>query len=129
MSSPTPNFEKPPHVTIVCSGKVYYDLTIEREKRGIDDVAIVRLESIYPFNRKLLREVVDGHGSKEIRWVQEEPVNQGAYSFVRDRLEAVVKDGEILSVASRPGAASPAVGSKKKYEKEFVELMDSAFRS
>jgi 2-oxoglutarate dehydrogenase E1 component len=118
-----------PRVTIVCSGKVIYDLMIEREKRNIEDVAMVRLESIYPFNRKLLRETLDQYGSSEIRWVQEEPINQGAYSFVRDRLQEILLDHETLTVASRPGAASPAVGSKKKYEKEFAELMDSAFRA
>jgi 2-oxoglutarate dehydrogenase E1 component len=116
-------------VTIVCSGKVFYDLDVEREKRGgMDDFAIIRLESIYPFNRKLLRETLDQYGAPEVRWVQEEPVNQGAYSFVRDRLEEILTDSETLSVASRPGAASPAVGSKKKYDKEFAELMDSAFQ-
>lgn len=122
-------FNSKPRVTIVCSGKVIYDLVSEREKREIDDVAIVRLESIYPFNRQLLRDTLDQYGASEIRWVQEEPINQGAYSFIRDRLGDILKEGETLSVASRPGAASPAVGSKKKYEKEFAELMESAFRS
>jgi 2-oxoglutarate dehydrogenase E1 component len=116
-------------VTIVCSGKVYYDLDAEREKRGgIKEIAIVRLESIYPFNRKSLREILDSYGSPEVRWVQEEPINQGAYSFVRDRLEEILTDKEVLSVASRPGAASPAVGSKKKYNREFADLMNSAFQ-
>ena len=62
-------------------------------------------------------------------WVQEEPVNQGAYSFVRDRMLDVLPEGQELQVASRLGAASPAVGSKKKYEQEYTELMDSAFRT
>ena len=116
-------------LTIVCSGKVYYDLDAEREARGgVKEVAIIRLESIYPFNRASLREKLDLYGSPEVRWVQEEPINQGAYSFVRDRFEEVLSEKEVFSVASRPGAASPAVGSKKKYNKEFAELMNSAFQ-
>ena len=113
--------------TLVCSGKVFYDLDAERDKDGISDVAIVRLESIYPFNAHALRAALDVYASPEVMWVQEEPINQGAYSFVRDRLTGVLKQGESLKVTSRPSAASPAVGSKKKYDKEFAELMASAF--
>lgn len=114
---------------IVCSGKVFYDLIEEREKREVKDVTIVRLESIYPFNRAKLSEVIKQVKAKDVMWVQEEPINQGAYSFVRDRLMELLPKGKDLLVASRPGAASPAVGSKKKYEREYAELMDSAFRT
>ena len=112
---------------MVCSGKVFYDLDVEREKLDAKDIAIVRLETIYPFNREALRKALDLYNSPEVMWVQEEPINQGAYCFVRDRLEEILNKNETLKVASRPGAASPAVGSKKKYDKEFAELMASAF--
>jgi 2-oxoglutarate dehydrogenase E1 component len=87
------------------------------------------MESIYPFNKNLLRQILDDYNAPETMWVQEEPINQGAFSFVRDRITEILKPGQELMVASRPSAASPAVGSKKKYDKEFRDLMDSAFRT
>jgi 2-oxoglutarate dehydrogenase E1 component len=93
----------------------------------VKDVTIVRLESIYPFNRKELGATIKKVKAKDVMWVQEEPINQGAYSFVRDRIVELLPAGKELLVASRPGAASPAVGTKKKYEQEYAELMDSAF--
>jgi len=113
---------------LICSGKVFYDLDVEREKRDLQDIAIVRMESIYPFNKLLLQQILKDYDAKEIMRVQEEPINQGAFSFVRDRITEILEPGIKLKVASRPSAASPAVGSKKKYDNEFKELMESAFR-
>lgn len=113
----------------ICSGKVFYDLDARREKENISDIAIIRMESIYPFNKRLLKEILNEYKGAEVMWVQEEPVNQGAFSFVRDRITEILDPGQTLMHATRPSAASPAVGSKKKYDNEFNELMNSAFRT
>lgn len=112
---------------IICSGKVYYDLDKVREEKKINNVALVRLEQIYPFNTDELKKIVSSYKAKEIMWVQDEPINQGAFTFVRDRLKSILPAKQELMVVARPEAASPAVGSKKYYEKEFNELMNSAF--
>lgn len=113
---------------MVCSGKVYYDLMKERDDRKNTNVAIVRLEQVYPFHAQMLTDILKGHKPTEVMWVQEEPINQGAYNFIRDRIQSVLNTKQKLMVAARSEAASPAVGSKKLYEIEFRKLMDSAFR-
>jgi len=110
---------------LLCSGKVYYDLLAHREEVGADDVAIVRLEQLYPFAEDTVREILDRYASAEERvWVQEEPKNMGAWSFVdgtmRERFELS------LQYVGRDANASPAVGSTKMHEQEQRRIMVNA---
>jgi 2-oxoglutarate dehydrogenase E1 component len=115
---------------IVCSGKVYYDLFEEREKRGLKDVMILRLEQIYPFPAKALAEEFARYPNADVVWCQEEPYNQGAWSFV-DRLIEDVLTGlnhktKRPRYAGRIAAAAPATGLAKRHAAEQAKLVDEA---
>lgn len=111
---------------LLCSGKVYYDLVAEREKLGRKDVAIVRLERLYPLPTITLPpELARYKNLSEIRWVQEEPANQGAWSFMAMNLPELIN--RQLTVVSRPASSSPAVGSHHRSELEQQALVAQAF--
>lgn len=111
---------------LLCSGKVYYDLTAEREKLGRKDVAIVRLERLYPLPAITLPpELARYKNLSQILWVQEEPANQGAWSFMAMNLPALI-DRQI-GVVSRPASSSPAVGSHHRSALEQQALVAQAF--
>ena len=113
---------------LICSGKVYYALLAAREDTAFDDVALVRLEEIHPFPFDRIKEVLRGYGTKDFVWVQEEPWNQGAWSFVRDRMSRVLPRGAKLSYVGRPESASTASGSYRQYEEETKLFVEDAFR-
>ncbi len=115
---------------ILCSGKVYYDLYQERKERGIDDVAILRLEQLYPFPTNALGEDLKQFENADIVWCQEEPRNMGAWFFVNERIEEVLtqikhKAGR-PKYAGRPEASSPATGLMKRHLLEQKRLLDEA---
>ena len=111
---------------LLCSGKVYYDLVAEREKLGRKDVAIVRLERLYPLPAITLPpELARYQNLTSVRWVQEEPANQGAWSFMAMNLPALINH-QITGV-SRPASSSPAVGSHHRSELEQQALVTQAF--
>jgi 2-oxoglutarate dehydrogenase E1 component len=111
---------------LLCSGKVYYDLVVEREKLGRKDVAIVRLERLYPLPAITLPpELARYQNLTSVRWVQEEPANQGAWSFMAMNLPALINH-QITGV-SRPASSSPAVGSHHRSELEQQALVTQAF--
>ncbi|MCC6641460.1 MAG: 2-oxoglutarate dehydrogenase E1 component [Deltaproteobacteria bacterium] len=117
---------------LVCSGKVYYDLLERqeaREKAGSRrDVAIVRLEQIYPWPRNDLSEAIGRHPrANDVIWVQEEPANMGAFSFVREGLTSLLREGQTLRYAGREASASTAVGSMRLHREEQKALVDDAF--
>lgn len=111
---------------ICCSGRVYYDLVEEREKRKIKDVAIIRFEQLYPLKQETLQEAVAHYeGVKRILWVQEEPGNMGAGRMMVPLLQAVW-DQEIHFISRMPSAAA-ATASHHMHEKEYQALMDRVF--
>lgn len=110
---------------LLCAGKVYYDLAAEREKRGAWDTAIVRIERFYPVAQALLPEALAPFPNAELRWVQEEPANQGAWAFLAD-VYAEILDKKLTRV-SRPTSSSPAVGSHHRHEVEQAALIEAAF--
>lgn len=121
---------------LFCSGKVYYDLVTEREKRGANDVAIVRIERLYPLpGKELQAEIAKFPNAGKYLWVQEEPANQGAWPFLGlnliDHLDlavgADIPHGERLRRISRPHSSSPAVGSAKRHQAEQAQLVAEAF--
>lgn len=111
---------------IVCSGKVYYDLCEEREKRGLVDVYLLRLEQFYPFPYKLLASVLRRFEKAEIVWCQEEPKNMGAWFFVAPYLQEILGNKRRLIYAGRKASASPAVGLPKEHAREVESLLETA---
>ncbi|PRX24699.1 2-oxoglutarate dehydrogenase E1 component [Actinoplanes italicus] len=111
---------------LFCSGKVYYDLFQARAERGITDTAIVRMEQIYPLPvEELKAELAKYPNAEDFAWVQEEPANQGAWSFVALNLLEHL-EGVRLRRISRPAAAAPAVGSAKMHDAEQSALVEAA---
>ncbi|MEU1606809.1 multifunctional oxoglutarate decarboxylase/oxoglutarate dehydrogenase thiamine pyrophosphate-binding subunit/dihydrolipoyllysine-residue succinyltransferase subunit [Micromonospora matsumotoense] len=111
---------------LLCSGKVYYDLAQARADRGIGDTAVIRVEQLYPLPVEELRAALDRYPhAEDFAWVQEEPANQGAWSFVALNLLAHL-DGVRLRRISRPAAAAPAVGSARQHEAEQAAIIDAA---
>ncbi|HSQ67515.1 MAG TPA: 2-oxoglutarate dehydrogenase E1 component [Polyangiaceae bacterium] len=111
---------------LLCSGKVYYDLYDARRKAGRTDVAIVRLEQLYPFNEELEAALAPYADGTPLVWVQEEPRNMGAWYFLNARLREVIGDRLPLSLASRVESASPATGSKASHYVEQKQLLEAA---
>ncbi len=113
---------------LLCTGKIYFELHAARAERGIDDIAIVRVEQLYPLPdvelEQVLRPVADG---TEVRWIQEEPVNMGSWVFMRFRLGGRLFGRLPFKYRSRPESASPATGSKASHVVEQNAIIDAAF--
>jgi 2-oxoglutarate dehydrogenase E1 component len=109
---------------IVCSGKIYYDLLEKKEKDQINNVALVRMEQLYPFPSDQLTRLKERYkNAKDWVWLQEEPVNMGAWSFILRMTNGIIP----FRVISRPESASPATGSYKAHEREQKGLLEEAF--
>ena len=112
---------------VLCAGKVYYDLLEEAEKRGTHDVAIVRVEQLYPFPRaEVVAELEKYPSAKEVVWCQEEPMNQGAWFQIRHHLQACVGAKQSLSYAGRARSAAPAAGHLNDHVAEQAALVEQA---
>jgi len=112
---------------MLCSGKIFYELYTTRAERGATDTAILRLEQLYPLPVEELKAALSAYrNAEEIVWVQEEPANQGAWSYIALNLVEHL-DGVRLRRLSRPAAAAPATGSTKMHELEQEELIEAAF--
>lgn len=107
---------------LLCTGKIYYDLLEKQREQKRQDVAIVRVEQLYPFPEKQLNAIAEKYNKAELFWVQEEPANMGAWQH----LQRFWGD-KALKLISRKPSASPATGFKKKHDKEQAELVDKAF--
>jgi len=112
---------------VLCSGKVYFDLLEAREAHGIDDIALIRIEQLYPFPILQYAELLDEYRHvKEIIWCQEEPLNQGAWYQIKHRLQEPLQDHQQLYYAGRPGAAAPASGIFKIHLQQQQALVEAA---
>ena len=114
---------------VLCSGKVYFDLLNEMNKRQLKDVALVRVEQLYPFPREEVAAAINAHPkAKDVVWCQDEPENQGAWRFIEPLLRPLLhtKPKQTLSYAGRPASAAPAVGYLKKHTAQQQELIDAA---
>ena len=110
---------------LLASGKVYWDLVARREKLGATDTAIVRVEQLYPLPEEQLRTALDAYPDAPLVWVQEEPQNQGAWTFMA--MNFAVEVGRTLRVVARPASASPAAGSAKRHALELETLIEELF--
>jgi 2-oxoglutarate dehydrogenase E1 component len=113
---------------IACSGKVYYDLVKKREDKKSADVAIIRVEQLYPFPHKAFAaEIKKYPNATEIVWCQDEPQNQGAWFFVQHYIHENMLEGQKLGYAGRPASASPAVGYAHLHQDQQKALLDQAY--
>ncbi|MGH7455373.1 MAG: hypothetical protein ACRENG_28730, partial [bacterium] len=117
-----------PQRLLLCSGKVYYDLMDYRRQNNVNDTVIIRLEQLYPFPFEGLREILQRYpAATDWRWVQEEPRNMGAWSFVQTRLKYVLTPSHHLTYIGRVPSASPATGSARVHQLEQERLVRQAF--
>jgi len=112
---------------VLCSGKVYYNLLEQRREKKLNNIAIIRIEQLYPFAAEQCRKLLATYShAKEIIWCQEEPQNQGAWPTMQTYLAALLNKGQVLRYAGRPSAASPAAGYHSVHEKEQADLVTQA---
>ncbi|HEX6262484.1 MAG TPA: multifunctional oxoglutarate decarboxylase/oxoglutarate dehydrogenase thiamine pyrophosphate-binding subunit/dihydrolipoyllysine-residue succinyltransferase subunit [Actinomycetota bacterium] len=121
---PDPSGPSEARRVLLCQGKFFYDLLRGREEREVDDVALVRVEQVYPFPAAALREQLDRYPGAEVVWAQEEPENMGAARFVHLKMERVLDVRPRL--VARPESPSPATGSQTVHQQEQAELIDRA---
>ncbi len=107
---------------VLCTGKIYYDLLKHQEENAIEDVAVVRLEQLYPFPQKQLEVIFEKYKNAQVVWTQEEPQNMGAWSFILYQMPK-----QDMEVISRKPSASPATGFKKVHEKEQLSIVERTF--
>ena len=113
---------------IACSGKVYYDLVKKREEKGAHDVAILRVEQLYPFPHKAFAAELKRYpNATDIVWCQDEPQNQGAWFFIQHNIHDNMLDGQRLGYAGRAASASPAVGYAHLHQDQQKTLIEAAF--
>ena len=116
---------------VMCSGKVYYDLLDDREKKGVDDVYILRLEQFYPWPVKSVTTELARFANAELVWVQEEPKNMGGWSFVDPWIELTLAKMKVTArrarYVGRPASASTAAGLMSRHLKELQTFLDEAF--
>jgi 2-oxoglutarate dehydrogenase E1 component len=116
---------------VLCAGKVYYDLYEDREKRGIDDIYLLRVEQIYPFPLKALVKELSRFKKAEIVWCQEEPKNMGSWTFVEPYLEWVLAQvggkSKRPRYAGRPASAATATGLMSKHLAQLKAFLDECF--
>ncbi|MBR9843915.1 MAG: 2-oxoglutarate dehydrogenase E1 component [Rhodobacteraceae bacterium] len=115
---------------VMCSGKVYYDLLEERDARGIDDIYLLRIEQFYPFPAHSLIKELERFKGAEMVWCQEEPKNQGAWTFIEPNIEWALTRIKAKhtrpAYAGRPASASPATGLASQHKAQQAALVDAA---
>ncbi|NNC23008.1 2-oxoglutarate dehydrogenase E1 component [Salinisphaera sp. USBA-960] len=112
---------------VFCSGKVFFDLYKARDEREIDNVALVRIEQLYPFPAEDYAAVLNGYpNASEVVWCQEEPENQGAWYQIKHRLQVPLADHHALLYATRPGAATTAAGYHQLHVKQQNAVIEAA---
>jgi 2-oxoglutarate dehydrogenase E1 component len=112
---------------VLCCGKIYYELLTQRREKKLDNVALMRVEQLYPFPEDVCRNMLEPYKHvKDFIWCQEEPQNQGAWINMQDSISTVLGKGQKLHYAGRPSAASPAVGYHSLHEREQEDLVEQA---
>jgi multifunctional 2-oxoglutarate metabolism enzyme len=115
------------HRVVLAAGKVALDLLVARDERGLDGVAVVRVEQLYPWPQEQIASALSRYDqATEVIWAQEEPANMGAWDFVRDRLGGLVTNGRSYGHVARPPSGSPATGSHTLHELEQADILERA---
>ncbi|MGP1956564.1 MAG: 2-oxoglutarate dehydrogenase E1 component [Arsenophonus sp. NC-PE1-MAG3] len=114
---------------VLCSGKVYYDLLDQRRENKQKNLAIIRIEQLYPFPHKVLETTLKPYAHvRDFVWCQEEPLNQGAWYCSQHNIRDAIPKGSLLSYAGRPASASPAVGYASVHQEQQKILVDDALK-
>ena len=108
---------------MLCSGKIYYELLSRREEGNSEKVALVRLEQLFPLDIEGIKSLIEKYKAKEILWVQEEPENMGAWTFILSQLR-----GFGIKVIARSVSAATASGSSKRSDVRQKEIIDKVFK-
>ena len=112
---------------LFCTGKVFYTLHKAREEQKLSGAAIVRVEQLYPFPKKEIQQIIARYRqAREIAWVQEEPRNRGAWTYMSDRVRELLPETAVLTYYGRDESSSPASGSHMMHEHEEEELISQA---
>jgi multifunctional 2-oxoglutarate metabolism enzyme len=112
---------------VLATGKVALDLLVARDQRGLDDVAVVRVEQLYPWPKERIAAVLSRYDqATEVVWAQEEPANMGAWDFVRDHLGGLIANWQSYGHVARPPSGSPATGSHTLHELEQADILERA---
>ncbi len=111
---------------VLTSGKLYFELVDAREKAGLSNVAIIRVEQLYPFPEDEIRVELAKYPNAQVIWAQEEPQNNGAWLWIRDNLQDCLAEGQKLDYSSRPRSSSPAVGYASKHAKQQENVINKA---
>ncbi|MDR3624417.1 MAG: 2-oxoglutarate dehydrogenase E1 component [Chlamydiales bacterium] len=115
-------------ILLFCSGRVFYDLILERENRCRSDIAIIRIEQLYPLHEENLKSIISTYQQiEEVFWVQEEPQNMGAWSFMQPRLQQLLNTKHKFGYRGRKEAAVSAVGSHALHLQEYESIMSKVF--
>lgn len=123
-----PTMPKKAQRIVFCSGRVYYDLSAMREKTKTDDLALIRIEQLYPLHTEKIKALLKNYSTaKEYFWVQEEPQNMGAWNFISALLVPLLPPDSKLIYVGRARSASPAAGSYALHKKEHAAIMDALF--
>ena len=123
-----PSSPQNPKVLFLCSGKVYYDLIAERDKRQIKEMAFVRIEQLYPLDQKKLKSLLQKYqGFQQCIWIQEEHRNMGAWDYIHPYINELLEGKMQVRYIGRGRSASTAVGSTALHKKEYQQMMDEAF--
>ncbi|MAX05566.1 MAG: 2-oxoglutarate dehydrogenase E1 component [Flavobacteriales bacterium] len=108
---------------VLCTGKIFYDLLEKRERDGIKNIAIIRVEQLFPLDKEGIKSIINKYNAKQIFWVQEEPENMGAWNFILSELR-----GFGIEVVSRPPSAATASGSSKRSVTQQQEVINKVFK-
>ena len=109
---------------VMCTGKISHEIAAARDAANLENIAIIRLERLYPLPIKEIKSILSGYSNDaKIIWAQDEPANQGAYPFVMTELAPQL--GRVVTRASRPASSAPAVGSHTKHDQEQSDLIKS----
>jgi 2-oxoglutarate dehydrogenase E1 component len=113
---------------VLCSGRIYYDLLAEREKQQRKDIAILRIEQLYPLHQELLQNLLHNYTNvEEYLWVQEEHRNMGAWPFIHFYLDTLLPQGIPVRYVGRQVSASPATGSHSRHVQEHANILNQVF--
>ena len=125
-----PRQPKQAHKLLLCSGRVYYDLDAYRQKEKREDVAIIRMEQLYPFDAEELKKIISRYGKvDECLWVQEEPKNMGPWPYVSTHLSKVLPSHLPIRYVGREGSATPATGFYARHKKELANILQQVFQT
>jgi 2-oxoglutarate dehydrogenase E1 component len=121
------SISNPRHICL-CSGRIYYDLLQERQKHGNSDIALIRVEQLYPFPEAKVKQILQKYNANDrIRWVQEEHSNMGSWEYIRPIFNQLLGAKDAVKYIGRDRSASPAAGSHALHKKQLDQIMQSSF--